>query len=188
MPKRVDHEQRRREITHALWRIATEDGLKAVTLRRVAAEAGISMNLVQYYFSTKDQMVRYSLDEIIKVAVAQMTKEIDAAKETGDPRAILRAAMAGMLPVDEGRRQTSIVYCAYMLYAVTDEEIRAVVSGIPRALAPQLTPLVQAPDPLAEVESLIALTSGLAVGILVASYTPDEALGFLDYRLDQLFG
>jgi AcrR family transcriptional regulator len=192
VPKRVDHEERRREIIQALWRIATEEGLPAVTLRRVAATAGISMNLVQYYFTTKGQMIRYGLERVIDVAVARMTTEIDAVRSSGDPRAILRAAVVGMLPVDEASRQTSAVYYAYMLYAVTYEDIRELLSRIPRDLAPQLVPLVEkaqrvAIDPLAEVESLIALGTGLAVGVLVSSYTPREAVAFVDYRLDQLF-
>lgn len=77
-----------------------------------------------------------------------------------------------------------------MLYAVTDDDIRAVVSGIPRQLAPQLVHLVppaDGVDPLAEVESLIALASGLAVGVLVGSCTAAEVVAFVDYRLDRLF-
>ncbi|MEU0885954.1 TetR family transcriptional regulator C-terminal domain-containing protein [Lentzea sp. NPDC005914] len=184
MPKRVDHEERRREITLAVWRIAMAEGLAAVTLRRVAAEAGISMNLVQYYFTTKDQMIHYGLQRVIEVAVARMSAELEAA---GDSRAVVRAAIVGMLPVDEESRQTSAVYYAYMLYAITDPQIRAVVSGIPRQLAPQLVHRVSGADPLVELESLIAMASGLAVGVLVGSYTPEEAVAFVDHRLDRLF-
>lgn len=187
VPKRVDHEERRREITQAVWRIAMAEGLAAVTLRRVAAEAGISMNLVQYYFTSKDQMIHYGLERVIEVAVARMSAELEAVRESGDPRAVVRAAIVGMLPIDEVSRQTSAVYNAYLLYAITDAEIRAVVSGIPRQLAPQLVHLVSDVDALVELESLIAMASGLAVGVLVGSYTAEEALAFVDHRLDRLF-
>lgn len=192
MPKHVDHEQRRREITQALWRIATEEGLPAATLRRVAATAGVSMNLVQYYFTTKDKMIRYGLEHVIEVAVARMTAEIDAVRNTGDPRVILRAALVGNLPTDKVGSQISAVYYAYLLYAVTDEDSRERLRRIPRELALRLASQVESTqradiDPLAEVESLIALTTGLAVGVLVGSYTTEEAIAFIDYRLDQLF-
>ncbi|GAB3492599.1 TetR/AcrR family transcriptional regulator [Amycolatopsis cihanbeyliensis] len=192
MPKRVDHEKRRREIIQALWRIAAEGGLPAVTLRRVAAEAGVSMNLVQYYFTTKDQLICYGLEGIIEVAVARMTADIDAATGSGDPRAVLRAALVSQLPADEDSRQTSAVYYAYVLYAVTDQNVRELLSGIPRELASPLVPLVEKSqpegiDPLIEVQSLIALTTGLAVSILIGSYTTGEAVAFIDYRLDRLF-
>lgn len=186
VPKRVDHEERRREITRAVWRIATAEGLAAVTLRRVAAEAGISMNLVQYYFTSKDQMIHYGLERVIAVAVERMSAELRAAGD--DSRAVVRAAIVGMLPIDDTSRQTSAVYYAYMLHAITDAEIRSVVSGIPRQLAAQLVHRVPGDDALVELESLIALTSGLAVGVLVGSYTPEEAVAFVDHRLERLFG
>ncbi|KJK48863.1 hypothetical protein UK23_15740 [Lentzea aerocolonigenes] len=116
-----------------------------------------------------------------------MSAELEAVRASGDPRAVVRAADVGMLPVDDVSRQTSAVYYAYMLYAITDAEIRAVVSGIPRQLAPQLEHLVPAPDPLVELESLSAMASGLTVGVLVGSYTPEEAVAFVDHRLGRLF-
>jgi AcrR family transcriptional regulator len=186
VPKRVDHEERRREIIGAVWRIATAEGLAAVTLRRVAAEAGISMNLVQYYFTSKDQMIHYGLERVIAVAVERMSAELRAAGD--DSRVVVRAAIVGMLPIDDTSRQTSAVYYAYMLHAITDAEIRAVVSDIPRRLAAQLVHRIPGEDPLVELESLIALASGLAVGVLVGSYTPEEAVAFVDHRLERLFG
>jgi AcrR family transcriptional regulator len=192
VPKRVDHEERRRTIIRALWRIATEDGLPAVTLRRVAATAGISMNLVQYYFTTKDAMIRQGLERVVDAAVVRMTAEVEAARESGDAAAILRAALVGGLPLDDTSRETSAVYYAYLLYAITDESTREIVRNIPRDLASQLAPLMDEARPadiapLAEVESLIALTTGVAVGVLVGSYTAAEAVALIDYRVDRLF-
>src|SRR5437870_1208569 len=57
MPKRVDHEERRREIVEAVIRITLKGGLTAATVREVAAEAGVSVRLVQYYFGSKDALL-----------------------------------------------------------------------------------------------------------------------------------
>ncbi|MEV4253518.1 helix-turn-helix domain-containing protein [Spirillospora sp. NPDC049652] len=57
MPKKVDHQQRRREIAEALLRIAGARGLQAATMREVAAEAGVSVRLVQYYFDSKLELL-----------------------------------------------------------------------------------------------------------------------------------
>ncbi len=57
MPKRVDHRERRREITDAVIRITLKGGLTAATFHEVAAEAGVSVRLVQYYFGTKDELL-----------------------------------------------------------------------------------------------------------------------------------
>ncbi len=188
----MDHEQRRQEITQALWRIAMTEGVAAATLRRVAAEAGVSMNLVQYYFTTKDQLLRYGLQRVIEVAVERMRDEMAEFTGSGNPRAVLRACLLGMLPVDETAKLTSTIYTAYLSYAVHDPEIKVMVQSIAKSLATQLAPLAESAqdadvDPLAETASLVAMVAGLATQILIETYTPEEAIALVDYRLDRLF-
>ena len=52
MPKKVDRQERRTRIADALMRVAADQGLEAVSLRHVAAEAGVSAGMVQHYFRT----------------------------------------------------------------------------------------------------------------------------------------
>lgn len=195
VPKRVDHEQRRAQITEALWQVARREGLPAVTLRRVAAEAGISMNLVQYYFPAKEEMLRYSLDRLVRQASDRMRSEI-AAHGGGDPRAALRACLLAMLPVDERGRLLTAVHHAYVAYGMVDPELAALSNRIPRELADQLTPMLEPAlgeagagvDAARELDGLIAMVAGLAPGILVGTYSADEAVALVDYRLGRIFG
>ena len=48
---------RRRQIIEAVCRITVKGGLASATFREVAAEAGVSVRLVQYYFGTKDELM-----------------------------------------------------------------------------------------------------------------------------------
>ncbi|MBN6040436.1 TetR/AcrR family transcriptional regulator [Amycolatopsis sp. 195334CR] len=185
MPKRVDHEQRRREITGALWEIARAEGLGAVTLRRVAAEAGMSMNLVQYYFPAKEEMLEYGLRHLIEVASDRLRGEIEAAS---GPRAVLRAALLGLLAVDERSRLLTAVHHAYLAHAITDARVAALLNRIPRELAGQLAPALDHPAALTEVDGLLAMVTGLALGLLVGTYTTAEAVALVDHRLTTLFG
>jgi len=50
--KRVDHEERWRQIADAPLRTAAARGLHATGMSEVAAEAGVSVRLVQCYFGT----------------------------------------------------------------------------------------------------------------------------------------
>ncbi|WP_226346735.1 TetR family transcriptional regulator C-terminal domain-containing protein [Agilicoccus flavus] len=68
MPRQVDHAQRRSEISHAVWAVVARNGLDAVSLRTVAAEAGISAGRVQHYFATKDEMVLEAAREMARAA------------------------------------------------------------------------------------------------------------------------
>ncbi len=54
MPKIVDHDARREEIAQALWRVVRRDGIRAASVRTVAAEAGWSAGAVRYYFPDQD--------------------------------------------------------------------------------------------------------------------------------------
>ena len=60
IPRRVDRAQRRARIADAILRIAATRGLDEVSLRDVAAEAGVSMGQVQHYFATKSEMLKFA--------------------------------------------------------------------------------------------------------------------------------
>ena len=64
MPRRVDHEERRRQIADALVRTAATRGLHATGMREVAAEAGVSLRLVQYYFGTKEELLLAAMQQL----------------------------------------------------------------------------------------------------------------------------
>ena len=74
MPKRVDHDERRRQIVRALWRIAERGGLGAVSFREVAAEAGVSVRLVQYYFGTKADLLREANRQALQTMGARIAR------------------------------------------------------------------------------------------------------------------
>jgi AcrR family transcriptional regulator len=47
-------------------------GLEAVSLRDVAAQAGVSMGAVQHYFASKDQMLLFALSHMRDRVLARM--------------------------------------------------------------------------------------------------------------------
>lgn len=57
MPKIVDHEERRRECEDALWRVVTRDGASAISVRSVAAEAGMSPTNLTHYFPSRAELL-----------------------------------------------------------------------------------------------------------------------------------
>lgn len=57
MPKIVDHDQRRSEIISAMWRVVDADGVAGVSVRSVAATAGVSKTNVGHYFESQPQLL-----------------------------------------------------------------------------------------------------------------------------------
>src|SRR3954447_8660531 len=102
MPKRVDHGERKSQIVEAVVRLTLKGGLSAATFREVAAEAGVSVRLVQYYFGTKDELLLATQRHVAARSIERLRAWI--AETDGSPRAWLRAFMGSFIPVDDETR------------------------------------------------------------------------------------
>ncbi|MEV6237360.1 TetR/AcrR family transcriptional regulator [Lentzea sp. NPDC051838] len=197
MPKRVDHDERRREIAEAIFRLAAAQGLQAVTLRAVAAEAGISMFQVQYYFPTKEEMLRYAWRRITELGAERAGRDIAEALRTGDERAVIRACVLAVLPADERSRMLCAVQIAYFAVDVTRgsqaPDQQAMLPHLVRLIADQLGQAQQRGgvpahlDAQLEADALATMTAGLLSAILVEAYDTEQATRIIDYRLGHLF-
>lgn len=63
--KKLTEEERRQQILAATLAVAIEVGLEQVTVRRVAAAAGLSSGLIFFHFKTKDDLLLALLDQLI---------------------------------------------------------------------------------------------------------------------------
>ncbi|KIZ15176.1 TetR/AcrR family transcriptional regulator [Streptomyces natalensis] len=198
MPKKVDHEARRQEISEALWRIARTRGLEGASLRDVAAEAGISLGRLQHYFRTKDEMLVFALAYINQLAEDRIRERIEALPGDPTPREVLRACLWGMLPLDEESRTGTLVGAAFFHRAVHDETLRAgPKGGIPKLrgfFADQLRRAADRgelpPERATEDEAmlLISLADGLSTYLLLDVHGPEQAMHLMDLHLSRLFG
>jgi AcrR family transcriptional regulator len=201
VPKRADHEERRRQIADALLRTAATRGLHAAGMREVAAEAGVSLRLVQYYFGTKEELLlaamRYLAARFGERAVARV-RQASGSGGPAKPRDVIAAILAEALPADDDRRTFYVVYTAYLALSLTDpalaiaplvknsEAVTGVVAAQLRAAqAAGDTPAHLDPD--LEAVSLTTMSAGLATSVLVAQSSVPQAQAVLDYHLDRLF-
>jgi AcrR family transcriptional regulator len=197
MPRQGDHAERRAQITGALLRIAGTRGLRAVTMREVAAEAGVSLRLVQYYFTDKATLLAAGLAEL----AARLHRRVEqraAALGTGlPPRTVLEVVLTSILPTDEDARRDRLAWAAYFAVALTDRALLGKATDHPGALEGYLAGVVaraQADgavaadrDAASEAASLLALTNGLTDSVLGGQRSAEDAVAVLRYRLDRLF-
>src|SRR5947208_3276500 len=92
---------RRRQLVEAGLTIAERDGVAGVTVRRVAAEAGVSLGLVSYCFGSKEELTLAMATRIVQALVEHSdTGPAPAPAEAGTaPQGIgpvLRRALAGL--------------------------------------------------------------------------------------------
>ncbi|WP_431902355.1 TetR/AcrR family transcriptional regulator [Nonomuraea sp. bgisy101] len=197
MPKQVDHDERRRQLTEALLRIAGTRGLQAVSMREIAAEAGVSLRVVQYYFTDKQALLESGLAEL----AARLDRRVrQRAAVTGglSTRGVFETVLGAILPSDEQSRLDSLAWTAYYTAALTDPALAAAALTRPDALedflttrlttAQQAGDLASDRDPRTEVATLLALANGLTASVLGRQRSHEAATAIIDYHLDRLFG
>ncbi len=198
MPKIVDHDERRREITDAVCRITLRGGLARATFRHVATEAGTSSRLVQYYFGTKAELLETTRRHVGDRSIARLKAWIEATD--GSPRAVLGAFLKSFIPSDEESRVAMLMYVALAdqtLIAADRPDLRdgaakpatetqmmhaMIVEQLERAsLAPGV-------DPRVEATAITAMIPGLGQYVLDGSLPVAAAFATIDYQLDRAFG
>ncbi|MEH1164288.1 TetR family transcriptional regulator C-terminal domain-containing protein [Micromonospora sp. CPCC 205539] len=188
MPKKVDHQERRTLIADALMRVAADQGLEAVSLRHVAAQAGVSAGMVQHYFRTKDEMMAFALSVVRERSQLRVTEAVARLGAAPAPKLLLRTMIAALLPLDEGTRDDGRVALAFLAYTA----VRPAAAPGLRADTVQLTGFIASLLPSRDADvaaaGLLALMEGLGVYLLGGQYTEEQALGALDAHLDLLFG
>lgn len=194
MPKRVDHEARQRQITDAVCRITLRGGLGAATFRQVAAEAGMSVRLVQYYFGTKENLLDVTQQHVGERSIARLASWIE--DTDGSPREVLGAFLKSFIPIDEESRVGMLMYIALAAeHAVGDgptaSQNRQTEAQMMLAMAEEqirLGPTIDGIDPKAEAMVITGMMPGLGYYILDGTMSPGEASLIVDYHLDRVFG
>lgn len=190
MPRKVDHEARRAEIIEAVIRITLKGGLSAATFREVAAEAGMSVRLVQYYFGGKDELLLRTQQHVAMRSVERLRAWVLASD--GTPRDRLRAFMRSFIPTDDESRVAMLMYVALYTESLVDPTVaRPEAANVPRQMqrvfADELrrAKLRAGVDPELQASLLSALLPSLGQGVLDGSHPPEWAFEMIDYALDR---
>ncbi|MFG2823787.1 TetR/AcrR family transcriptional regulator [Kitasatospora sp. NPDC048365] len=198
MTGRAEHEERRRQIAEALLRIADTQGLQNASMRAVAAEAGVSLRLVQYYFETKQGLLLDALARLGAQLQGRMETWIAEAGSPPTPRGTVTAVLSCILPTDPESRRITRTYAAYYALVLTDPEVLATHgAGPPRVLegflakqlraAQEAGEIDAAKDPAIAAAGLLAMVNGLGSGVLAGQRSGEAALAVLHRHLDELF-
>jgi AcrR family transcriptional regulator len=194
MPKIVDHEQRRRELGHAVWRVIRRDGVDHASVRTVAEEAGWSPGALRHYFATQSELLAFAM----RLVVERIEARIAALDRAADPRQAVEQVLHELLPLDDERRAENEVWLAFTARALTDPELRVqhdeVHDALHQACASAIDTLAAAGPANAgtatalQAERLHALTDGLAVHTALRPdlMRPNHIVAVMRLHLDAL--
>jgi len=195
VPKVVDHEERRAELCAAVWRLASREGLEAVTVRRVAEEAGWSTGAVVHYFSDKEDLL-LSAFQTVADRVSRRLEKLE--EQTNEPLQLARAWLVEGLPLDSERRAEVRVWFALLGLALTRPALARAQRLTYRAWRGRVAELLREAqdagvvradtDCPAAATALVALVDGLAIQ---ATFEPravsgGRAVQLVDAHLDAL--
>lgn len=169
MPRRIDLDRRRAELAEAVWATIRQRGIGAVSVRTVAAEAGVAVGSLRHVFPTRSELLRFSADLMARRA----TGRIIATELTGDPEADALALLRHLLPLEADSRAELDVNLALIAEAPalpelvpirdrTHAEIQTMCERVIELLAPGLP----ATSLTREAARLFALIDGLALHLL----------------------
>lgn len=198
MPKKVDHHSRRASIAEAVWQVSAHGGIEAVTMRQVAAAAGMSLGQVQHYFTTKDELLAFAHDLLTDRVAARVSQREDPPDaEEPRPRDIVREALAELLPLDEERRVEAHYLLMFLARSAVSAEFGARLGKAHADLHAFVADQIRRGqrrgmvavhlDAAREARTLLAVLDGLTAHVLVGHHTPQDAEQALDDHLDGLF-
>jgi AcrR family transcriptional regulator len=193
VPRSLDHDARETAVGEAAWRVLARDGITALSVRNVAAEAGLAASSLRYTFPTQASLRVFALELVARRAEAR----IRSLPPGATVRESVEERLRHLIPLDSERRLEMEVFLVIGTVALTDPALRPVydrASGDLRSgCAELLTALASDPayaglDVAAETPRLHALVDGLALHLVYQA--PEDPTGWatdaLSRHLDSL--
>ncbi len=182
------------QLSQVVADLLVEHGYEGISVRRVAARAGVSIGAVQHHFPTKDAMLTAAMQ-----LVSQQFQDRLAARVPPDarPEAGLRAVAEELLSADPEHRTASVLWLLRLARSAVDPSTARAHSQEWQEIEDLLTGLLWASRPergqdwgRTEAAVLLALLDGLAPAVVVEpERMPSErAKAILADHLDRVLG
>lgn len=174
MPKIVDHDQRRSEIIGAMWRVVDSDGIGSVSVRSVAASAGVSKTNIGHYFDSQPHLLALGALE----SATSISARIQATSLGDDPLGEATSLLMRMVPDTPAKRRRASVWLHVIDVCADNPGTQEVLLEIEAAHTAAVTHVLEqlrarklvnrSRDVEAEAAAIHALLDGVALQALSA--------------------
>jgi AcrR family transcriptional regulator len=154
---------RRQAILDAAVAVIARRGVRGLRVEQVAAEAGVAVSLIYYYFGNRNGLVRATLDHANERAAARGA--------AGGAEAMLLAEL------DESAHDTSVVWGEVLASAVFEPALRDGLRDANATWSDRVARAIDGGSPAAResAERLTALVDGLSARWLAGVLTRERA-------------
>ncbi|MCZ4124667.1 TetR/AcrR family transcriptional regulator [Streptomyces sp. H39-S7] len=166
----------RERIVEATLRIIGQDGVAAVTNRRIAKEAGVSLGSITYHFATQHDLLRESLRSFVDQETRRFT-DLAAHHITDCVTAEQAATIVGQVSADTVFDSEHIAPFELYIHAGRDPQLRPAAAECFTAydqLATSILGGLGVPDPERLAGPVVALVVGLQLRRLATGSASDD--------------
>lgn len=168
----VNHQQRRREIAEAVWRLLEKGGVEAASVRGVIAETGLSSGSIRFFFSTQAGLHEFAMASLAD-RVQERIRRAAAETDLGQ-RAV--AMVSELMPLRDDTERELGIWMTFVAKARHDPGLGRIVAEQATAIHEFLTTVIgdlaavglRPPATESEVIHLNALIDGLTFELLTA--------------------
>lgn len=192
MPKIVDHEERKKRIAEAMWRVILDKGMEGATVRNIAEEAGLSLGALRYYFQNQDDLLVYAMELVIERANARIEVVM---QRNLPPKERVIAVLLECVPINTESRAEMAVWFAFKAHVkhrtstlnIPDDGILEGMQKLIHYLH-TMNSLKTDLNLDLEVERLYALIDGIAMHALLdpERLNSDRVIKTIHYHMDSI--
>ncbi|MFE0749262.1 TetR/AcrR family transcriptional regulator [Gordonia sp. NPDC058843] len=175
MPRLVDHDERRRAIVAAAWRLLATRGVDGISMRDLATEAGYTNGALSHYFAGKDEILRTAYEYVIEATNAR----IEAATQRRTGSAALRALCQELMPLTDEATLEARIAMSLWQRAMTDTVMAEVNNA---AVAEWKVRMAQLWNEAVAAGELPARDIGVGVELLMTTIFGLQVTAVLDPR------
>lgn len=137
--RRAPEAERRQQLLESAFVVAARDGLDGLTIRAVAAEAGLSHGLVLFHFGSKEGLFHALLNWVLE---STMVRPDEALAAVPPARRLLTAMDRETAALTDRRAYTNLLF-EFWVRVVMDELIRRRIQTAMAAYRADLAPLAR---------------------------------------------
>jgi len=194
MPKIVDHVAQRVTFAKAAMRLIARHGIEGVTMRAVAAEAGLSYGSLFHYFDSKDDLLMHAVRQLTS---GQTTRVNEYESQYSGLKA-LEHLLCDDAIVNESSRDSWMVWLTFQYKVALDDEFAELHAELVRGWLGRIEGLLSEAQDAGEMrESLNTGVEAMAVWAYSAgvgqlgllhpqSMSPDLQKDLISSYLDRL--
>jgi len=173
MPKIVDHEQRKAEITQVVLKSIAKNGLANTTIRGVARAGGFSSGTLAHYFNDKDDLINFAFAEVASNAHKRIEEKAQRCSSAFEK---LKVVISELTPSPEGDTDSRISLAFWAAVGHDDRLVRK-FHEVYDALRAYIRTFVRegvkagefaaSGDLEEDVDLIVAITDGLLISVLL---------------------